>query len=238
MGRSRRLGPGGRDRDDVRSRVLVSVEVRDDTFAAARDAQARVRAGRALRRRARRVRLLAARLTRAAQGEFDAGESGVYQLVADARRAGVSLGTATTWALVGGADREFVNPRRDEGVLRRVVDATGGQVLDLADLARLPGLLREAIRRPEAMVERDLWHTPWVFLRSSRCSGSSGRAAGGGGCDEPAARCSFALPRVGRRGRSCWRASWRARRPRRSATCWSWPVRPGVPTMRSIRRTG
>ncbi len=146
------------------SRVLVSAEVRDDTFAAARDGQARVRlvgpSG-----EEHDVPVSWPHGSRAlAQGEFDAGESGVYQLVADARRAGVSLGTATTWALVGGADREFVNPRRDDGVLRRVVDATGGQVLDLADMARLPGLLREAIRRPEEMVERDLWHTPWVFF--------------------------------------------------------------------------
>lgn len=145
-------------------RILASTEVRDQEFTAARDAQPRlsvvgpsgdthevpvtwVPGGRAL-----------------AQSEFDAGESGVYRVVADARRGSEQLGTASAWTLVGGIEREFVSPRQDEGTLRRVTAAAGGQVLGLADMSLLPGLLREAVHRPEQMIQRDLWHTPWVFL--------------------------------------------------------------------------
>jgi uncharacterized membrane protein len=146
------------------SRIVASAEVRDELFVSARDAQARLEAidpsG-----EVNDVTVSWPRGDRArAVGQLVAGESGVYQLAVEARRGGTSLGAARAWALVGGADGEFVNPRRDDAVLRRAAEATGGRALTLAEVPDLPRWLREAVRPPEAMAERDLWHVPWVFL--------------------------------------------------------------------------
>lgn len=157
-------GPVTVSATSVGPRVLASAEVRDEEFSVARDARTRLRvvgpSG-----ESRDLPVSWGPGARAlARAEFDAAESGVHQVVAEARRGTRPLGTASTWTLVGGIDHEFISPRRDDGALRRVAERTGGRVLGLGEMSRLPGLLLEAARRPEQMTERDLWHTPWVFL--------------------------------------------------------------------------
>ena len=146
------------------ARVLAAAEVRDENFQAARDARTRLR----LVAPSGAEREVSVSWARGGQGRavgaFETDESGVHQVLLDARRGATDLGAASAYVLVGGMDQEFVHPLRDDGPLRRVVDGTGGRVLGLAEVSQLPEWLRESVRKPEQLAERDLWHTPSVFL--------------------------------------------------------------------------
>jgi hypothetical protein len=95
--------------------------------------------------------------------EFRASQPGLYRIRAETRRGPRAVGTADEWVLVGGADLEFADPRLNEDVLRRLVDASGGQYLRPADAGRVGDWLRE--RRPEGPppVLQDLWHNAFVL---------------------------------------------------------------------------
>jgi hypothetical protein len=144
--------------------IAFDVEVRDAEFAPARDAQVSLRLFDPSGRRHELTVSRAQDRAGALATSFEAAESGVYRAVVEGRRGETSLGTAETWLLVGGTQPEFVNPWRDEVTLRRLVEAAGGAALTLADVPRLPALLSEAVRRPETVVEKEVWHTPWAFL--------------------------------------------------------------------------
>ena len=73
------------------------------------------------------------------------------------------LGTADRSMYVGGADREFADPRLNEGWLRRVARASGGRYVRAADASRVPAFLEEAVPANAAPEHRDLWHEPWAF---------------------------------------------------------------------------
>jgi hypothetical protein len=64
---------------------------------------------------------------------------------------------------VGGADREFADPRLNEGFLRRAARNSGGRYVRAADAAKIPGWLQAAIPLDAAPERRDLWHEPWAF---------------------------------------------------------------------------
>ena len=55
---------------------------------------------------------------------------------ADARRGDARLGRADRWMYVGGADREFADPRLNEALLRRVARASGGRYVRAAEASR------------------------------------------------------------------------------------------------------
>jgi hypothetical protein len=66
--------------------------------------------------------------------------------------------------LAGGTDPEFVDPRRNDAVLRRLGESTGGALLDASALTGLPDRIRKAAASPTArLVERDVWHNGWSF---------------------------------------------------------------------------
>ena len=88
---------------------------------------------------------------------------GVYQVTAFAARGGVEIGRADAAVLVGGADLELTDPRRQDAVLRRVAEASGGRLLDAARLDELVGALR-ANAALELPTVHDLWDTVWGFL--------------------------------------------------------------------------
>lgn len=90
-------------------------------------------------------------------------QPGLYHLTADARRGTASLGTADKWFYVGGADREFADPRLNEGFLRRLTRATGGRYAPEADAGRVVDWLAEAVPQNPAPERHDLWHEPWAF---------------------------------------------------------------------------
>ncbi len=90
---------------------------------------------------------------------------GVHRLDVEATRAGESLGRTAVQVLAGGSDPEFVDPRRNDAVLRRLGESTGGALLEADALDGLAARIREAAASPTSrLVERDLWHNGWSFV--------------------------------------------------------------------------
>src|SRR5690606_24403978 len=88
---------------------------------------------------------------------------GLYRVRVSARRGTTDLGESERWFLVGGGDREFADPRLNEGVLRRLARASGGRYATAADAGMLPEWLESSAPSPAEPVRRDLWHEPWAF---------------------------------------------------------------------------
>jgi uncharacterized membrane protein len=102
-----------------------------------------------------------------ASGRFTAAvaadQPGLYRVHAEARRGTTPLGSADRWMFVGGADREFADPRLNEGFLRRVSRNTGGRYVRASDASRIPAWLEATVPQNAAPERRDLWHEPWAF---------------------------------------------------------------------------
>jgi uncharacterized membrane protein len=96
-------------------------------------------------------------------GTFTPPEAGLYRVHAGARRSQEPLGEADRWFYVGGADREFADPRLNEGFLRRIARETGGQYLRAAEAGKVVSLLQQAVPQNLEPERRDLWHEPWAF---------------------------------------------------------------------------
>jgi hypothetical protein len=94
---------------------------------------------------------------------FTPSQAGLYRVRAEARRGATQLGTADRWFYVGGGDREFADPRLNEGFLRRLARESGGQYVRAADVGRVLTSLKEAVPQTAQPVRRDLWHEPWAF---------------------------------------------------------------------------
>jgi hypothetical protein len=90
-------------------------------------------------------------------------QAGLYRIHAEARRGSTPLGTADRWMYVGGADREFADPRLNEGFLRRVARNSGGRYARAVDASKVLSWLEEAVPQNAAPERRDLWHEPWAF---------------------------------------------------------------------------
>jgi len=90
-------------------------------------------------------------------------QPGLYRIHAEARRGTTSLGAADRWMYVGGADREFADPRLNEGFLRRIARNSGGRYVRAAEAARVPAWLEATVPQNAAPERRDLWHEPWAF---------------------------------------------------------------------------
>jgi hypothetical protein len=143
--------------------ISVDVDARDAEFAPARDATVDA----TLIEPGGATQSLKLRHADATSGRFTAAirpeHAGLYRIRAEARRGTTPLGTADRWMYVGGADREFADPRLNEGFLRRVARTTGGRYLRAADASRLTTFLQSAIPQNAAPERRDLWHEPWAF---------------------------------------------------------------------------
>jgi len=90
-------------------------------------------------------------------------QPGLYRVHAEARRGPASLGAADRWMYVGGADREFADPRLNEGFLRRVARNSGGRYVRAAEASKIPAWLQASVPQNAAPERRDLWHQPWAF---------------------------------------------------------------------------
>jgi uncharacterized membrane protein len=90
-------------------------------------------------------------------------QAGLYRVHAEARRGSTTLGSADRWMYVGGADREFTDPRLNEGFLRRVARNSGGRYVRAADASKVPEWLQAAVPQNAAPERRDLWHEPWAL---------------------------------------------------------------------------
>lgn len=106
-------------------------------------------------------------LRRGGTGKFVAAEmlenAGLYRVHAEAKRGAASLGEADRWFYVGGSDREFADPRLNEGLLRRVARESGGKYVRAADAGQIISELRASAPRTSEPERRDLWHEPWAF---------------------------------------------------------------------------
>jgi uncharacterized membrane protein len=91
------------------------------------------------------------------------GQPGLYRVHAEARRGTTPLGVADRWLNVGGGDREFADPRLNEGVLRRIALASGGRYVTAADVASVTQALEAAVPQDAEPERRDIWHQPWTY---------------------------------------------------------------------------
>lgn len=88
---------------------------------------------------------------------------GLYRMHVSARRESTDLGGSDRWFLVGGGDREFADPRLNEGVLRRIARGSGGRYATPDDATDLGTWLASAAPPLAEPVRRDLWHEPWAY---------------------------------------------------------------------------
>ena len=151
---------GGRAEGDT---LHIDVVVADAAFAPVIDAAVRVR----VTDPNGDTREVSATLVAGEAGryvaEVEPTRRGVYQVTAFADRGAGELGRADAAVLVGGADLELTDPRRQDAVLRRVAEASGGRFLDAARIDELVGALRaNAALAPQTV--QDLWDTVWGFL--------------------------------------------------------------------------
>jgi hypothetical protein len=93
-------------------------------------------------------------------GTLQPAASGLYRVRAAAKGRTGSLGTADRWLYVGGNDREFSDPRLNEGFLRRLARASGGEYARADRVADLLPALQASTPQGAAPERRDLWNTP------------------------------------------------------------------------------
>jgi uncharacterized membrane protein len=143
--------------------VSVDVDARDAAFAGVPDATVDVTitapGGDAQPIKLRRAGGSSGRFTAALRPD----RPGLYRVHADARRGTTPLGTADRWMYVGGGDREFADPRLNEGFLRRVARDSGGRYVRAADASQVPAWLHAIVPQNAQPERRDLWHEPWAF---------------------------------------------------------------------------
>jgi hypothetical protein len=96
-------------------------------------------------------------------GAVQAEEPGLYRVRVTAKKGSTLLGNADRWFYVGGANREFADPRLNEGFLRRIARASGGRYVRASEAGRVLGWLQSAVPQNAAPEQRDLWHTPSAF---------------------------------------------------------------------------
>jgi len=94
---------------------------------------------------------------------FDAPEKGVYRVQADASRGKAGMGRAERWLFVGGADRELADPRLNEGALRRIARATGGEYAPVSRASAVGSWLDARSAESAGLEPRDVWQQPWLL---------------------------------------------------------------------------
>lgn len=72
-------------------------------------------------------------------------------------------GAAQQWILVGGAERELVDPSLNEDVLKRSAQVSGGRYVPARDAGTRPQLLAALPLQGPERGRQDLWNTGWAF---------------------------------------------------------------------------
>ena len=147
----------------VGSAAPIEVSVRNASFEPVPDAQVHV----SMRDPGGAGRVLASTDAGAAgrhAASFVPEEPGLYRVAVEAKRGDVVLASVEQSLLAGGTDPEFVDPRLNETVLRKLAEGTGGRYVRASDAGAVAGFLRapHAPARPGQI--RDLWHNAWSFL--------------------------------------------------------------------------
>jgi len=94
---------------------------------------------------------------------FAPDHPGLYRIHADASRRSTTLGSADRTIYVGGSDREFAEPRLNEGFLRRLAVDSGGRYVRASDASRVLSWLEDSARRHAEPERRDVWDRSWVL---------------------------------------------------------------------------
>jgi hypothetical protein len=94
---------------------------------------------------------------------FEPKAAGVYRLHVEAARGTTTIGTADRTVYVGGHDREFADPRLNDGFLRRLARESGGRYVPASDAARIVPLIDDLAKQRMEPEQRDLWQRPWTF---------------------------------------------------------------------------
>lgn len=94
---------------------------------------------------------------------FEPKTAGLYRFHVEAARGNTAIGTADRTVYVGGHDREFADPRLNEGFLRRLARESGGRYVPASDAARIVPLIDDSARQRAEPEQRDLWQRPWTF---------------------------------------------------------------------------
>ncbi|MGE5360221.1 MAG: glutamine amidotransferase [Bacteroidales bacterium] len=114
------------------------------------------------------VRSTTATLSDAVGGRYSARVNvegaGLYRVEANARNGSRVLGSAATSFVVGGTDPELVDPRLNEGVLRRIATTSNGAYVPLARAETIADAIVSRAETGQASAQpRDLWQHPLVF---------------------------------------------------------------------------
>jgi uncharacterized membrane protein len=143
--------------------ITIDVDARDASFAAVPDATVEATltppGGVASSLKLRHADPAGGRYTAATAAD----QPGLYRIHAEARRGAANLGSADRWMYVGGGDREFADPRLNEGFLRRVARNSGGRYVRAAEASKVPAWLQATVPQDAAPERRDLWHEPGAF---------------------------------------------------------------------------
>lgn len=82
---------------------------------------------------------------------------------------GLEIGRGEVARALNPEAAEFARLGPDASVLGRLAEVSGGELLSLAELGRLPGLLRELDLPLVEIKQIPLWHSPWLFLIALLC---------------------------------------------------------------------
>jgi len=143
--------------------TAVDVDVRDMSFTPVRDATAVV----SVSVEGSDPRMLTVHRSGAAghlTAAFTPERQGVYHVHAEAMRGSTSVGSADRTVYVGGHEREFADPRLNEGFLRRLAADSGGRYVRAADASRVLSWLDDSARHTTTEERRNVWDRAWVFI--------------------------------------------------------------------------
>jgi uncharacterized membrane protein len=152
-------------------RVALSVRVRDEAFRPLDDALVKIEISTAGAQGAPATLYAEPSLKEPGlfEAEYFTRDPGFYRATASVERTAEAadenkvIGTkATGWAYDPQA-AEFADLAPAREWLERIARETGGKVLALDDLPRLPELLRDLPAPIEETITKPLWHTPWIF---------------------------------------------------------------------------
>jgi hypothetical protein len=101
-------------------------------------------------------------------GEYRASfipeEKGLYEIQAQANRAGTLLGEGSSYILATDLDDEYFGAERNTSLLERIADDTGGRFYTTDNVAQLPEDMSYVEGGTSIREERDLWDMPALFL--------------------------------------------------------------------------
>lgn len=148
-----------------RERVKLAVRVRDRAFKANSDAIVKIEVTQPDDTKSQLFAEPSLKEAGLFETEFFASKHGNYRAtmtVEDAEKR-TPLGTKAVGWTHDPLAVEFAKLEPNRDLMKRLADETGGQMIPLEDIGRLPEMLKN-IRVPvEVTLATPLWHTPWVF---------------------------------------------------------------------------